>query len=186
MSCRTALRATSASRSPLLSSLDRKPLEVRMGTRTLNSCRARDLSALTALWWAWPASHRVAREGAGQARLVAVSQDNRRLLRSIAHAQRAPPFAAPGLEAPKARALPGYATPRKALAAETDARRRAPSHVSGVLIIRPRAISTLTRVERRSAHRVVDLQADRPGLRRRLTDDADRGSRRVPITPSTD
>ena len=74
-----------------------------MGTRTSDSCRARDLSALTALWWAWPASHRVAREGAGQARLVAVSQDNRRLLRSIAHAQRAPPFAAPGLEAPTTR-----------------------------------------------------------------------------------
>ena len=90
-----------------------------MGTRTSDSCRARDLSALAALWWAWPASHRVAREGAGQARLVAVSQNNRRLLRSIVHAQRAPPFAAPGLEAPKARALPGYATPRKVLAAET-------------------------------------------------------------------
>lgn len=92
----------------------------------------------------------------------------------------------PRSRAPKARALPGYATPRKVLATEPDARRGVPSHVSGALIIRPRAMSTPIRVESRRADRIADLHAERPDARGRLTDDADRGSRRFPITASTD
>ena len=69
--------------------------------------------------------------------------------------------------------------------------------MSSAPIIRPRAMSTPIRVERRSAYRVADLQADRSGLPRRRTEEAcddggrigctatARGRRRSGLSPSS-
>jgi hypothetical protein len=70
------------------------------------SGQACDLIALSRLNGGHGPSYQVAQGGATRARLVSASQDDRRLLRSVAHAQCAPPFGVLGLAAPKARALP--------------------------------------------------------------------------------
>ena len=132
-----------------------------------------------------------------------IPQDNRRPVARRSHARGSPPYTANSPESRKARALPGSATPRKVLAAEPDARRGVPSHVSGALIYgrgrcRPRFGSqdeapTASRTCRLTDQTRGDGGRTRPGAtadgsdaRQRPTVDAVRGCRRFPITASTD